>query len=666
MPRSPLTTGARAAVAAILLLSTTAATTTGSVAGVRSAHPAVASQESTALAGDVRFSVPSGTFQGTLSVSLSTSVENAEIRYTTDGQAPGPSSTAYTGTPLRLSGTTQLRAQAFVAGKATGDLSTALYLASSISTVHDIPVIVIDDYGRGKPGREYVDAAVMEFQPSDGLATASGTPTLASRAGIHLRGQSSAMFDKAPYRLELRDNADDDAKLPLLGMPADGDWVLRGPFSDKSLIREAFVYDLGREMGIASPRYTFCEVYLNVDDQIVEPADYMGVYAIVETIEISSARLDLAKLHDDDIAEPEVRGGYIFKFEWLAAEEPILECTGNASTCWNDLEVDDPSSLQPEQEAWLTQYLQRFHDMLHSPGFADPTTGYDAWIDVDSFVDQVILNELSRNMDAYTRSVYFYKDRDGEILAGPLWDYDLTFGVGGYFENANTAGWQYQQTRQPIATDWFTILLSDPAFVDAVQARWQELRRGLLSTEQMNARITALTAPLTAAAQRNFTRWPNLTTRLIGPFITPTDSTWQAQVQQMQNWLTQRAAWLDSDAGWGSGGDPGPTPEPTPDPSQSCTATYVVSSQWQGGFQGDVTVMAGRTAISGWTVTMTFADGQTVTQSWSASLTTSGSTVTAKNLSWNGSLAAGATTGFGFAGTWNGTNTTPTVACTAG
>lgn len=98
-------------------------------------------------------------------------------------------------------------------------------------------------------------------------------------------------------------------------------------------------------------------------------------------------------------------------------------------------------------------------------------------------------------------------------------------------------------------------------------------------------------------------------------------------------------------------------------PSGACSATYAVVGQWPGGFQGEVTVKAGSSAISRWTVSWTFANGQTVTQAWSSTLTSSGATVTASNAAWNGSLAAGASTTFGFIGTWNGTNPVPTVSC---
>ncbi|MEU4242708.1 CotH kinase family protein [Actinoplanes sp. NPDC026619] len=343
--------------------------------------------------------------------------------------------------------------------------------------------------------------------------------------------------------------------------------------------------------------------------------------------------------------------------EWLAAEEPTLPCTGSSATCWNYLEAEDPSPLNAAQKAWLTSYIQQSHDMLHESDF---TAHYRSWIDARSWLDLIILNELSREMDSYLRSTYFYKDRDGVITAGPLWDYDLTFGTGGYFGNEQTSGWQYQQTRNPQASDWFQILLTDPAFQAGLKARWKELRAGLLSTSALNSRVDALTAPLTAGAARNFQRWPNLATRMIGPFITDTSATWSGQVQVMRTWMTQRAAWLDTR--WGSGTT---TPPTSPPASAGCSATYSQVSQLSGGFQGEVRVTAGSAAIRTWVVTMTFGNGQAVSQAWNAAVSTSGSTVTARSESYNGALAAAASTTFGFIGAWNGANAPPALSCTA-
>ncbi|RKN38407.1 cellulase family glycosylhydrolase [Micromonospora endolithica] len=111
---------------------------------------------------------------------------------------------------------------------------------------------------------------------------------------------------------------------------------------------------------------------------------------------------------------------------------------------------------------------------------------------------------------------------------------------------------------------------------------------------------------------------------------------------------------------------PPTTPPPTtPPPTAGCTATYRVVNSWSGGFQGEVTVTAGSSAITGWTTRWTFANGQTVSQSWNATVTGSGGAYTARNVDYNGRLGAGTSTSFGFIGSWNGTNSAPTVSCTA-
>ncbi|NUT48202.1 MAG: spore coat protein CotH [Saccharothrix sp.] len=659
-----------------------AATTPADTAGSTAADDALAAQASTqSLVGDITFSVPSGTFQGQVSVSLSTAISGAQIRYTTDGKLPTAQSTPYQGTPLQFTRTTQLRAQAFVSQAASGAPGTAMYVArEATTTAHDLPLVVIDSYGAGKPQREYFDGATMIFDPGTGGTTSlAATPAVATRAGFRLRGQSSASFEKTPYRLEFWDNDNDDADYPVLGMPADSDWVLRGPFPDKSLIREAFSYDLGREMGLKAPRYKFVEFYLNTDTTPVGAADYMGVYMLVETIKNSKNRLDLKGLDEDDTTLPTIQGGYIFKFEWMAAEEPTLTCTGATATCWNYLEVADPDPLNQQQRDWLRGHIQQFHDVLRAPNFADPVTGYQKYIDVPSFIDHMIINELSRGMDAYLRSAHFYKDRDSKIFAGPLWDFDLTYGVGGYFQNDQVAGWQYQQTRQPIANDWYTQLLRDPAFVNQAKARWQALRRGPLSDAAMQSRIDALARPLTNGAQRNFQRWPNLSTRTIGFFNTPTAPTWQGQVQAMRDWLLRRATWLDSTSGWGGSTTPTSTTSSTTTTSTTtststtttttqpggarCTATYTIVNQWPGGFQGEVRVAAGTSAITNWTVSWTYTNGEAITQSWNATVTSQGATITARNAAHNGSVPAGGSTSFGFTGT--GTPGTPVLTCAA-
>ncbi|MBO0900639.1 CotH kinase family protein [Cellulomonas sp. zg-ZUI199] len=655
-------------------------------APVPAAAPAAPSPD-----GDVTFSVPPGGFTGTLQVTLAAAAPGAQVRYTTDGSVPTGSSPVASG-PLTLTRSTEVRAQAFVGAAPSGEPATARYVATSVTTRHDLPVLVVDSFGKGAVGDDYHAAAMLELQPTGGTTTLTSPPALVTAGGYRLRGQSSRMFDKKPYRLELWDDTGDDADLPFFGMPAESDWVLRGPFADKSLVREALVLDLGREMGLATPRYRFVEVYVNDDARPVAADDYRGVYLLEETIKNQKNRLDLKKLDPEDVAPPRVEGGYILKFEWLAAEEPLVPCRGG-STCWSDLEVHDPDDLVPAQLEYIAGYVGRVNDAIHSPGRADPATGYPSLVDVDSFVDLVIVNELSRDMDAYYRSQYFHKDRGGLLTAGPLWDFDLTFGVGGYFQNDQVTGWQYEQTRQNPPNDWFTVLMRDPAFVERVRARWQELRRGPLADTALRGHVTRLTGPLSGAAARNAQRWPNLSTQLIGPFVTPTAPTWNGQVAYLEDWMLRRAAWLDTPAAWGGPASPPPTstasPAPTPSPSvstgptaspvtsasptpgrdpggQACTATFRTVSAWPGGFQGEVTVTAGTAPLTGWVVTLGLPPGVGITQSWSTTLTGGGSTLTARNAAWNGRLGAGAATTFGVIGSSSGGSVAPTLACAAG
>ena len=508
-------------------------------------------QQRAELAGDIQFSAPSGTFQGQQSVQLSTTIAGAQIHYTVDGSVPTSASPLYSAA-LTLTRTTQIRAQAFVDGAASGEPGSSVHIARAVDAQHDLPLVLLDAYGGGKPAREYRDVAAMVVDKHDNVASLSTAPAVATRAGFHLRGQSSSNFQKAPYRLEFRDNEDKGAEFPVLGMPADEDWVLRGPFPDKTLIRDAFAYTIGRDMGLRAPRFAFVEVYLNLDAGPMGADDYQGVYLLVETLKNSPERMNLAKLKKTDVAEPEVSGGYIMQFNAMAAEPPLLTCTRKppSNVCWSDLEVNEPKELAPEQQAWITDYVQKFHDSLRSANPADPVTGYPAYADVNSWVDRVVHNELGREPDAYIRSTYFFKDRGGKLVAGPLWDYDIAYGAYTGFggSGAPYTGWQFSAGFSS-TTDWFQRLMADPSFQALAQNRWTALRSGIMSDAQLRARVDTLTAPLVNAAQRNFTKWPILNQANVGGFQTQVSQTYVQQLDIMKTWLVNRARWLDT-SGW--------------------------------------------------------------------------------------------------------------------
>jgi hypothetical protein len=515
---------------------------------------------------DVAFSVPSGTFEGSLSVSMTAGVASAEIRYTTDGLLPTESSTLYDGAPLTLTETTQLRAQAFEAGVTTGFPVTAIYIRRTFDVTSDIPLVIMEAYGGGKPPTEagpekviFRDLAFMLFEPVDGVAAISAPPTWASRSGYHVRGQSSASFEKAPYRVELWDEHNNDLDRPMIGMPADSDWAMVGPYTDKTLIRNGVAYSLAADMGMEAPELRFAEVYINQDAGPLEATHYEGVYAVTETIKNNSTRLDLAQLRPDDTTEPDLSGGYIFKFDMGALREDEGEieipCTGLEELCFDDLELTDPVEPNAEQLAWIQLYVQQAHDVLT----ADPIGDYQTYLDFASFVDIVVLNELTKGGDKYVRSVYMHKDRDGLINAGPAWDYNFT--LGNYVSEVE--GWQVDGGQDPGA-NWFRILFAQPEFRAAMAARWAELRQDIFSDAELEARVDLVAAPLVTAGPRDLERWPVGEMSLFGgrggraggglgggaedeaEEVEEAPTTWEGQLDDMKQWIRDRTAWLDA------------------------------------------------------------------------------------------------------------------------
>jgi hypothetical protein len=519
------------------------------------------------LIGDVTFSTPSQSFKGTLMVGMSTAIAGAEIRYTIDGTLPTAASMLYA-SPLALSATTQLRAQPFLAGAAAGLVSTGLYVARTFDLTSNLPIMILDGYGKGQPPKpanstvtnRYYQAAVLLYEPTGGTADVSRLPTIASRAGYHLRGQSSATFPQRPYKVELWDNADNDAKLALLGMPADADWALIAPYHDRSLIRNPFTYSLGQDLGLPAPRSQYVEVYVNYANRPVGAGDYQGIYWLSETLKINNHRLVLAKLAETDVTAPAISGGYMFKFDYAAtdATAPKLTCTGsdpiapaNASgtrppsggNCWIDCEVSDPEPLPAAQLTWLNQYVQSFHNTLH----ATPIGNYAQYIDVPSFVDLVIVTELTRNLDAYLRSAYYHKDRDRKLKGGPLWDYNFAYGIGVAANVDPKGGMQYLVGRD--VNHWFPKLMGDPAFATQVKARWKALRQTMLSTAAIDARIATLTAPLQpAAVARDYAKWPVSSVFSGGGIavVGPRDATFEGQVNALRTFVAERLTFIDA------------------------------------------------------------------------------------------------------------------------
>lgn len=512
------------------------------------------------------------TFSETLEVTLTPSVGNGEIRYTTDGSEPTADSDLYTA-PLTLADTTHLRArivdpQTGQSGELTGSHFQKLASSSNLNGINppenftsNLPIMIVENFGEGAipaPGRIMQTARVSVFNvdPATGRSSLATPPDACFRIGIRRRGQSSSGFDKPQYRVELRAEDESDLDFPLLGLPSESDWVFNGPWTDKSLVRNAFSFDLGRAIGHEAPRTRHFEMFLSTNGGDLQASEYVGVYVLFESIKLSENRTDLVGLEEEDNEEPEVTGGYMMRFE-----PPGIAGQGPRATNWTSVEIIEPQAPTLAQRNYVGQY---FDDFVATLGWSrrsgannngmvdpDPVTGYPAFIDVPSFVNHFVVTELGRDQDAYVRSDYMFKDREGKLHKGPLWDHNLIMGTGCCFDNRNPMGWQYRDfynrggRDHSYEPDWIVPLMRDPDFRQKVIDRWSELRRGgPFQQEQLFARLDRLADPLAEAAVRNFTRWNTLNQN--GPgFPSPATQTWEEQIEFIKTWLTERTNWID-------------------------------------------------------------------------------------------------------------------------
>jgi hypothetical protein len=497
----------------------------------------------TGIASPPIFSSRGGVFSESVSVQIR--AEGGEVRYTRDGSEPGPESLPYTG-PIALSGTTLLRAKTFAPGRLPSATVTETYtlldddLADFTS---NLPLVILNPFQQyiSTHNRPMVSMRFIDVDGKSGRSVLRGEADFAGRATVNVRGFSTLRQLKNSYTVRFRDENQDKIKAGLFGLPKESDWVLYAPFSDKSLIRDALAYDLSNKMGRYAPRTRFVELFLDRSGGRLSMRDYMGVYVLIEKIKRGKSRVNIAELTPTDNAEPAITGGYIFKRDHSQRWEPGFTTGRRCDFTYVEPEADE---LTREQKTWLSRYMNQFERALYGPDFADPARGYAAYLDVDAFIDQHWLIELSRNIDGFRYSAFFHKDRGGKLVAGPAWDWNLSFGNADYHDGWKTDDW-YTDLLRESEICWFRRLREDPEFMQRAIDRWAELRQGPLATATVLARIDAMAAQLDEAQGRNFRRWP-----LLGRNIHPNyyvGRTYEDEIQWMKKWIRQRLAWIDGE-----------------------------------------------------------------------------------------------------------------------
>jgi len=377
----------------------------------------------------------------------------------------------------------------------------------------------------------------------------SGDPIhLTHKIGIEIRGQSSQWFDKKGYGFEFRDSANDDVDTSFINMPSESDFVLHGPYSDKSLVRNALAYYLAGSIMDYAPRTEMVEVIIN--------NEYVGIYLLTEKIKRNKNRVDINKLKSDELTGDDLTGGYIFKSDKVSAGDSYWYSKYNAieginEKPWFAIHYPKASDIRDVQFNYIKNHFDHFEDVMNSSSFESASTGYPSLIDVQSFVDFFFINELSRNVDGYRISTYFHKDKDsngGKIKAGPVWDFNLGFGNADYCNGWMTSGWAYNFNsvcpqdgfRIPF---WWNKMIASETFKKRTRDRWDDLRSAQLSTDRILEVYDSLTNLLQEAQVRNFQKFD-----VIGQYTWPNfniSNTYDGEVLWTRNWILNRLLWLD-------------------------------------------------------------------------------------------------------------------------
>lgn len=371
-------------------------------------------------------------------------------------------------------------------------------------------------------------------------------------AGVEYRGATSQfLFEKKGLALETRKDDFSNNNVSLLGLPEENDWVLHGPYSDKTLIRNALAYQLAEEIMDYAPRTRFVELIIN--------GEYRGVYLFTEKIKRDKNRVDLAKLNDSEIEGLDLTGGYILKIDktegagndGFVSDYPAQE--GRWQETFYQFHYPKPDEIEPEQAEYIRDYIADIDEVFQQEDYNDLLSGYSQHIDIISAIDYLFVNELSKNPDAYRLSSYMYKDRDDidpKLHFGPVWDYNLGFGNVNYCTNGDFTGFVVNRFNQVCPDDfwiinyWWEKMIADSTFQNLAYERWFDLRETVLSTDKVLARIDSLALTLDEAQVRNFSKFPTLS-QWIWPNYT-VENSYGGEINRLKYWVTNRLEWIDN------------------------------------------------------------------------------------------------------------------------
>lgn len=382
-------------------------------------------------------------------------------------------------------------------------------------------------------GSEYIAAHLEIVDHPTAYNHPEDAPELASAITIHVRGNSSRSFDKASYAIRLVTEEGLNNPQPVMGMDAHHEWVLHGPYLDKTLMRNYMWYNIGGEITDYAPNVRFCEVMLN--------GAYQGVYVMIEKITAGSngARLPLTVS-----AKNNTFSGYLLQFNGdrpSANGQQTDQFTHYAKRTPYQLDIVYPgrSNMTPEIQQGISQDFSDFEKALYSYDYDNKQYGYAAMIDTLSFIDYFLINELTCNYDAGWLSTYIYKDTSGKFHMC-LWD--MNSACDNYQESPTGAhSFQMQYCL------WYVMMMKDEDFVNALIDRYWQLRESFFSEEYLCDYIDRTAAYLGDAVDRNYAVW-GYSFQPEHDMLVPEDRnprSFEESLEQMKDFLQKRLEWMD-------------------------------------------------------------------------------------------------------------------------
>lgn len=333
--------------------------------------------------------------------------------------------------------------------------------------------------------------------------------------GIRGRGNSTWGWPKKPWKVKL------DEKAEILGMPADKEWALLANYADRTLLRNIVAMKLSEICGFSwTPKMRSVEVYLN--------DEYQGVYTFSEHKKVSSSRVAIDKKTD-------------FYFE---IEENLDETTVWRTSMGVPMMFSEPEVPTAEQFDYVRQLFNDFEKALYS----DDVAAYEDYVDVDSFINYYIVQELTKNVDGnFRKSTFLTKEQGKKLEMYHLWDFDLTLGNCGYFDWRVGNGPQnffikdFASNCTP-GDNWVNLMMRDPAFINRLQYRWNEL---MPEFEKIPDFIDKQVLYLDKAQARNFQRWS--INESVDWVMFPSLGSYEKEVDYLKEFYTERLEWLDKE-----------------------------------------------------------------------------------------------------------------------